>query len=140
MLDDPNLLIAGAIFAVFAFAVLRRVYARRARHRSLIPPGAWQQAPERLRTAQDLLAAVNRLRNTDADWARTTATLNARRRGSIDGRLVRLEQIYGGDIRQALGAIREACERLIAEDPRAGFIDALDVAIAAERSRTRSDH
>jgi len=135
VLDDPNLWMAAAIFAVFAFAVLRRVYARRVRDRSLISAGAWAQTSDRLRTAQDLLAAVNRLRNTDADWARTAATLNPRRRGSIDRRLARLEHIYAGDARQALDAIRSACEHVIAVNPRAGFIDALDAAIGGRSER-----
>jgi hypothetical protein len=89
------------------------------------------------RSATDLLARVRHLQQATAGWSEILAALNPGNDTVAADLLMRLRGPHQFAPHVALNALEDACERVIAANPGASGIDALQEAVRRTDSVTR---
>ena len=89
------------------------------------------------RSARDLLRRVRTLREAGAGWPQILSTLNPRNDKVAAGLLTNLRGPHQFAPHVALNVLEDACERVIAANPRASDIDALREALSRSDFATR---
>ena len=89
------------------------------------------------RSASDLVRRVRALREAGAGWPQILSTLNPRNDKVAAGLLTNLRGPHQFAPHVALNVLEDACERVIAANPRASDIDALREALSRSDFATR---